>query len=187
MAKMETIIYLVRHAEINYIPDDYSRPLSEKGLQDVLKVTERFKDFKVSKVVSSPYLRAINTVKGVAEEKGLTIELINDFRERKVAKAHIEDFDSFATRQWQDFDFCLEEGESLSVTQSRGIKALENLVEQYSGESIVVGTHGTMLGVILNYYNKSHDYNFWKSIKMPDIFKFTFIDKTLVDITHITV
>ncbi|EOD00634.1 SixA phosphatase family protein [Caldisalinibacter kiritimatiensis] len=77
-----TNIYLVRHAEIKYTPDDFVRPLSEKGKRDVDKVTNFFKDKVINRVISSPYLRAIDTIKYVALDKGLEIEEIYDWKHK---------------------------------------------------------------------------------------------------------
>jgi 2,3-bisphosphoglycerate-dependent phosphoglycerate mutase len=67
---MQTIIYFIWHAAVDYIPDDYSRPLSRKGMLNAIKLTERFSEYEVSSLFSSPYLRAVNTVKGIAESEG---------------------------------------------------------------------------------------------------------------------
>lgn len=184
---MQTHIYLIRHAEINYTPDDYSRPLSEKGKADAAILAERFTDFHVSKVISSPYLRAVDTVKGIAEKKGFAIEIMEDFRERKVADCFLtnEEFHKFAENQWNDFNYRLDGGESLNQTQERGIAAIHTLLDKYSGEDIVVGTHGTILGVILHYYDKKYDYQYWKTLKMPDVFKLAFNGKKLQEIVNI--
>ncbi|EOC99688.1 histidine phosphatase family protein [Caldisalinibacter kiritimatiensis] len=176
---MATNIYLVRHAEVKYIPDDLIRPLSEKGRKDVEKVTSFFKDKLITKIVSSPYLRAIDTIIGVALDKNIEIEKIHDCRERKVANEFIEDFESFINQQWEDFDFHLEGGESLNQVQKRGINVIFDLLERYEGENIVLGTHGTWLSVILNYFDKSYDFSFWKTLKMPDIVLLVFNEKEL--------
>jgi 2,3-bisphosphoglycerate-dependent phosphoglycerate mutase len=185
--EMYTNIYLVRHAEVDYIPDEYSRPLSEKGNNDALKLTELFKEYDVSRVISSPYLRAINTIRGIAEDRGITIEIIYDFRERKIANYPIEDFISFTRQQWNNFNYCLETGENLNEVQARGIDALKSILERYNEEDIVIGTHGTILGVILNFFNKRYDYDFWKSMKMPDIFKLQFKDGNIESIINIKI
>lgn len=182
-----TKVYLVRHAEIDFIPDDYSRPLSQKGKEDVKKVTEFFKNKNITRVLSSPYIRALHTVEGIAKDKGLDIEVVDDFRERKVANSYIEDFETFSELQWKDFDYFLEGGESLNQVQKRGIKALFDVVDKYKGENIVIGTHGTILGVILNYFDKKYDFNFWKTIKMPDIFLLEFEDRKLKHIKNIAI
>lgn len=180
-----TNIYLVRHAEVEYTHDDFLRPLTEKGILDTEKVTKVFKNIKVDVVISSPYIRAIDTIEGIAIDKGLDILIINDFRERKVSDVFIDDFNTFSLRQWENFDYALDNGESLKQVQERGIKALNSILKQYKDNNIVIGTHGTILSTILNYYDRSYDYNFWKTLKMPDIFRLEFEDKKIVNIKRI--
>ena len=183
---METKIYFVRHAAVNYIPDDFIRPLSEKGRQDAKKVTGFFEDKRITKVISSPYMRAIDTIKGAAHRKKLEIETIKDCRERKVANEHIDvdDFFIFAKKQWSDFDFRLEGGESLNQVQKRAVGVVNDLLDRFPGEKIILGTHGTWLGVLLNYFDDKYDYYFWESIKMPDIFLLVFQESQLESITN---
>jgi len=182
-----TNIYLVRHGEVDYIPDDFMRPLSEKGIIDTEKVTKAFRDINVDIVLSSPYIRAIDTVEGIAMDKGVGIELIDNFRERKVDDTPVEDFSGFTKLQWENFDYALENGESLKEVQRRGIDALSKVINKYKNKNVVIGTHGTILCTILNYYDKNHDYNFWKSIKMPDVFKLSFEDNDLKEIAKIDI
>jgi len=180
---METRIYFVRHAESNFTPDDdnYSRPLSAKGKEDAEKLIQYFSDINITKVLSSPYHRAVNTVQGIAEDKGLDTELIDNFRERTVADRYLDDeeFINFVKSQWNDFDYSLEGGESFNQVQERGIMTLEEVIQQYAGENMIIGTHGTWLAVILNYYDKKYDLEFWKTLKMPDAFLLKFTDGDL--------
>lgn len=171
---MTTSIYLVRHAEVDYTPDDFSRPLSAKGKRDIKKVSDFFSNKTITQVISSPYLRAVHTVEEVALKKGFEIERIEDCRERKVANEFIEDFSAFAKKQWEDFDYHLDGGESLNQVQKRAISVLVDLLKRYSGEDIVIGTHGTWLTVVLHYFDQKYDGDFWKTIKMPDIFLLVF-------------
>ena len=108
-----THIYFVRHAQPNFENhDDFSRELSPKGLADRTLVTDYLQDKGVTAVLSSPYRRAVDTVAPLAEELGLIVVTREDFRERKVDSAWIEDFDGFTRRQWADFDYKLSDGES---------------------------------------------------------------------------
>ena len=61
---MKTTVYFVRHAQPNYKNhDDMLRELSAKGLQDRKLVTNFLKDKEIDMVFSSPYKRAVDTVK----------------------------------------------------------------------------------------------------------------------------
>ncbi|ERI92226.1 phosphoglycerate mutase family protein [Clostridiales bacterium oral taxon 876 str. F0540] len=184
---MHTNIYFIRHAEVKYTPDDFIRPLTDKGKEDALTLVKVFKEINITKVISSPYKRAVSTVEPIAKEKHLDIETIEDFKERKVSDVYIEDFLSFSKQQWEDFDFCLYNGETLRITQDRGIKALYQVLRKHKGENIIIGTHGTILGVILNYFDKKYNYDFWFNMKMPDIFRFTFNDEKIECIENIEI
>ncbi len=170
-----TEVYFVRHSKILYTHDDYSRPLSEEGRKFVPLVTEAFKDIPLDVIASSPYIRVIDTIKGVADMKDLEIELYDDLRERKVSNVFIDDFHTFTLNQWNDFDFKLEGGESINEVQKRGSRTLEWILEKYAGKKILVGTHGTFMSVLLNYYDSAIDFEFWRHVRMPDIYKASFV------------
>lgn len=184
---MSTTIYLIRHAEISFIPNENRRGLSEKGKKDARILTERLRSYNISKVISSPYLRAVDTVKGIAEERGLDIEIIDDFRERKITSGYIKDFYFFTKSQWEDFEYCLHQGESLNEVKMRGITAVRMLLSKYKGENMVISTHGTILAAMINYYDSNCDYNFWLNLKMPDVYKLIFEGKELMSIEHIEI
>ena len=89
-----TKVYFVRHAKPDFsIQDDLIRPLTEEGTNDCKKVTEFLLNRDITKVFSSPYKRAIDTIKDFAERLDLKISIIDDFRERKIDNVWIEDFD----------------------------------------------------------------------------------------------
>ena len=185
---MDTIVYFIRHAEPDFqVKEDALRPLTAEGEVKAKQLVNRFKEITVDQVVSSPYKRAYDTVKPMADSKGLEIEILDDFRERKVSdKPWIEDFTSFAQNQWQDFNFKLEGGESLQEVQHRNIKTLEKVLAAYKGKCIVVGTHGTALSTIIYFYEKSFGYESFNSIKkiMPWVVKFTFSIKDKPTISY---
>lgn len=141
-----THIYFVRHAQPNYENhDDFSRELSPKGLEDRALAARYLQSKGVDAVLSSPYRRAMDTVAPLAKGLGLSVVTMEDFRERKVDGAWIEDFDGFTRRQWADFDYKLPGGESLREAQERNLRALDEVLEQFAGKTVVIGSHGTAL------------------------------------------
>lgn len=172
-----TKVYFVRHAQPNYENhDDRERELTEKGLRDREGVTAFLADKDIDVVISSPYRRAVDTVRDFADRYGFEIEMVEDFRERRIDSVWIEDFNAFARRQWADFDYRFSDGESLREVQERNIKALQDVLIRYAGKNIVVGSHGTALSTIIHYYDYSFGYDDFEKIKgkMPWIVQFTF-------------
>lgn len=167
-----TRVYFVRHALPDFsVQDDLTRPLTEKGIADAKKVTGFLLEKQITKVFSSPYKRAVDTIKDFADKLNLYINIIDDFRERKIDDVWIEDFDSFAREQWNDFEYKLPRGESLNEVQKRNIAALHEILEENAGRNIVIGTHGAALSTIINYYDKKFGYSDFERIKhlMPFI------------------
>lgn len=172
-----TMVYFVRHAEPDFQNhDDLTRGLSARGLKDRKLVTEFLWDKGIDAVLSSPFKRAVDTVKEFADAKGMEIKLVDDFRERKIGNEWIDDFDDFSRRQWADFDFRRPDGESLREVQRRNIGALAQVLREYAGKSVVVGSHGTALSTIIHYFDPSFGYNGFQKIKnlMPWIVRFSF-------------
>lgn len=180
-----TTIYFVRHAEPNYENhDDRTRELSPKGLEDRKLVTNFLSDKKIDAVLSSPYRRAVDTVSEFAKSQDLTIQIVEDFRERRIDSGWIADFLSFSRAQWADFDYKLSDGECLREVQERNIRALNRVLEEYQGKTVAVGSHGTALSTIVNYYDRRFGYQEFDKIRalMPWIVRFTFHGKNCVDI-----
>lgn len=183
-----THIYFVRHAEPNYNNhDDYSRELSEKGLSDRKLVTSFLTDKSIDIVLSSPFKRAVDTVKDFADAYGHEIETIDDFRERKVDNCWIDDFYSFAKKQWKDFDYKLSDGETLHEVQERNISALKQVLMTYANKNIVIGSHGTALSTIINFFQPTFGFADFETIRtlMPWIVHFEFEGERCVKIEGI--
>lgn len=172
-----THIYFVRHAQPNYDNhDDFSRELSEKGLEDRKLATAFLEDKNIDMVLSSPYLRSVDTVKHFADKYGFEIQTIEDFRERKIDSVWIEDFNGFCKKQWSDFAYKLSDGESLGEVQKRNVAALNQVLSTYEGKNVVVGSHGTALSTIVNYYQPDFGYEGFEQIRrvMPWIVHMVF-------------
>ncbi len=182
---MVTTVYFVRHAEpVHGHKEDRTRPLTVEGQEDSKKVTEFFKEKDVHAYYSSPYLRSKDTIRGSAEEKGMDIEEHFGLRERENGK--IENTKEMIRKRWEDFHFHEDEGESLTMVQKRNLEAFTEILEKESGRTVVVGTHGTALSMILHHYNPDFQVeDFFRIIDfMPYIVKLTFQGDKLMDLSE---
>lgn len=68
--------------------------------------------------------------------------------------------------------------------QKRNISALETVLEMYNGKNVVIGSHGTALSTIINYFDPSFGYDKFNEIKnlIPWIVKFSFEEKKCLKI-----
>lgn len=172
-----TSVFFVRHAEPNYRNhNDALRELTPQGLEDRKLVTAFLADKAIDLVLSSPFKRAVDTVADFAEKRGLPIETVDAFRERRVDSVWIEDFSAFTQQQWRDFTYKRADGECLQEVQERNITALQAVLRKYPGKNIVIGSHGTALSTVIHYYDPAFGYEDFERIKsvLPWIVEFVF-------------
>lgn len=184
---MQTKIYFVRHAQSHFdATNEQQRPLTAKGMADTPKVSAYLRDKEIHEIYSSPYLRAVQTLTHFSKEVQKPILQVDAFRERKVG-TWIPDFEAFAKGQWADFDYKEEGGESLREVQKRNIEGLMGILKTQKGKHIAIGTHGTALSTILNYFDKTYDYDAFKAIVdiMPILFLVIFEGEQMVSIEKI--
>lgn len=152
-----TKVYFVRHAQpVHSHQEDRTRPLSQEGKRDTALVTELLRDKKIDAFYCSPYLRSLDTIRDAAEEYGLPIHQDERLRERTVGErgnANMRAPNSDLRRRWQDFSWHEPGGESIGQVQQRNTDALREILAENPGKAIAIGTHGTALSAILNYYH----------------------------------
>ena len=166
-----TRVYFIRHAQSDTsIHDGRIRPLTQKGIGDSHLVTRYLSDKNIEIVFSSPFKRAVDTLADFAEKNNFEIRLVEDFRERKsdsnMGRRNAQ-FLPFLERQWADFTYTFSDGECLAEVRERNIAALKEVLVQYEGKNIAIGTHGTALSTIINYYDRT--YGFADFMAMADI------------------
>lgn len=180
-----TLLYFVRHCKpdnTNY--DDRERPLTAEGMEDSEKVMQFLQNKDIDQFISSPYKRSCDTIKKAAEYFKKEIVTDERLRERK-SGMNGNNFEMFK-RRWNDKDYAEEGGESIHSVQKRNIEAVNEILDKYKNKRIVVGTHGTALSSIINYYKKEFGCDdFLKIINyMPYILKLEFEDHTFIKATE---
>ena len=176
---MITSVYFIRHAQSDRsFHDEYTRPLTAEGINDTEKITLALKERGITHILSSPYTRTLQTVQGLSKALALEIETDDGFRERNAGRWHGDKFFDFIRKQWEDFDYRIEGGESLREVQERNVKALNKYLKKYKGHTIAAATHGTALSTIINYFFPEYGYEEFLKIAdlMPFVLKMDFDD-----------
>ncbi len=78
-------LYVVRHAKAGdraaWTGPDEARPISKKGRRQADAIAAMLADEPVTRVLSSPYLRCIQTVEPLAAKRGLEVEVVDALAE----------------------------------------------------------------------------------------------------------
>ena len=152
---------------------------------DAQKVTDIMNNEKIDLIVSSPYIRAIQTIEGIATNKDIEITVYEELRERQLKgafKLTEDEIQQAIKTSFDDIDFQLTDGESIRDVQNRAIPVIKNLLNNYEGKTIIIGTHGNVMTIIMNYFNKAYGYEFWKNTSKPDIYKLVFSGEELLSV-----
>ncbi|MCR8644358.1 histidine phosphatase family protein [Paenibacillus sp. N1-5-1-14] len=182
---MQTTIYMVRHAESPFVfGQEKERGLSDEGHADAVRVADKMDSIHVDYVAASTYERTIQTVQQVAVRRSLPIHTYDELRERPIKgldyKAPWEELLIAIEKSFTDHDYALAGGETTREAQARSIPVLEQIILENKGKSIVLGTHGNIMTIILNYYDASFGYEFWMQTSKPDIYKAVFENGKLI-------
>ena len=181
---METIIYLIRHAQSQ--PSErvhYSEwPLSPVGLGQAAILCDLLEPLGIEMMFSSPYTRCLQTVQPYVDKAGIEMPVNYDIREQTMARQFIVDFDVIWRRSWDDFNFALPGCETSSDAQQRFVAAVNDiLAEPHDLGTIGVSTHGQVLGLFLNYLDRSFGREQAQALKNPDVVRIVAGDRLMWD------
>lgn len=185
MKSVITTIFLVRHAEPDFtVREDLIRPLTPKGWADRLLVTGCLWNEDIDVVCSSPYLRALDTIRDFADKRSLPIFEITDFRERHAGTGwvSVEEFWRRERLQWEDMTRTFSDEESLAEVEARVCPAFARLLRERAGCRIAIAGHGTAFCVLLHSLDPTFGYEEYRQIcsRNPWIVKLTFQNDKLL-------
>lgn len=163
-----TRIYLVRHCEARGNADrvfqgSTDADISERGVRQLEKLSERFRSVKLDAIYSSPLRRALCTADAINRYHGLSITIEPEIRE--INGGHWEG------RKWSDFPilfpdeardwnlapyrFAPEGGEPMTSVYDRMKKAVCEIARREKNRRIAVVSHGC---AIRNFLCFAHGY-----------------------------
>jgi 8-oxo-dGTP diphosphatase len=71
-------VHVIRHAKaknrVEWKDPDHLRPLTKRGRREAVALAERFREERLARLVSSPYVRCVQTLEPLALEAELPIE-----------------------------------------------------------------------------------------------------------------
>jgi len=149
-----TSIYLVRHGQTAWNKEEIFRgrtdvPLDETGLKQAELAGGYFKGIKIHGIYSSPLARAWETAQKIAHFHNLKVQPLQGILDMSFGKwegqSHqdIQKNDKEAYRMWKEEPHLvrLPGGESLDDVRVRAMAALEEVIRNHSGKTLVLVSH----------------------------------------------
>ena len=206
---MDTIIYLIRHAETinensirytNETPQEINEKeiLSIEGEEASKILSENAELKEIDAIWCSSYVRAKQTAKYIAYKNKIQYNLDDRLCERKLG--NIEDLAEFMkdketrdpSREQLAFpDFKTRDGESANETKKRMTECINEIIKNYEGKRIAIVSHGGSIKFyLLNYRSVNERLNLeYKgrelNITSPCLLKLTFRNNRLMELKQI--
>jgi 2,3-bisphosphoglycerate-dependent phosphoglycerate mutase len=168
----DTTIYLVRHAEAPWTPDE-DRPISAQGWHDADRIAGTLGTRPIDAIYVSPYLRARQTLAPLAMRLGVPMDIRMELRERALhgPLRPVIFFERAVRKTWAKPRFAFRGGESNADAQLRAAGLLRWILAKHREQEVVLGTHGNLLALILQLFDPSVDYEFWSELTFPDVYQ----------------
>lgn len=172
---MATDLVLVRHATSVVPtpdgPDELTRPLRSTGLAQARDLVRELLALRPTAVVSSPYLRAVQTVQPTADALAATVGTRWDLREWDSGIAPTPDYARHFAHSWDHPDHVRPGGESLASFSDRVRRALTAVAEEHPGGVVLIGTHGGFAARALLAAGHDVDWPFLDAMPMPAVYR----------------
>jgi 2,3-bisphosphoglycerate-dependent phosphoglycerate mutase len=100
--------------------------------------------------------------------------MVENLRERDVPAMRMSEFEAMIREAWLDPDSSPGGGESNLDAQERGVAVMRRIIERHPEQQVVISTHGNLMALIMNALDKTYDYDFWRGLSFPDIYRLHF-------------
>ncbi|MFB9277630.1 histidine phosphatase family protein [Cohnella cellulosilytica] len=169
-------IILIRHCKAG--GQEPTAPLTDEGRLQAEQLAEFLTGRRIDYMVSSPFDRAIATIRPLAQRRSLEIHIEDRLCERGLSSEQLPDWMEKLSESFVDLDLKFPGGESSREAMNRGISVIKELIERQE-RNIAVVTHGNLLSLILKHYNDRFGFNEWRSLTNPDVYELALSDKEM--------
>jgi len=160
-------LLLIRHAEATGQAPECD--LTDAGCAQADRLSKRLSDLGVDRLYSSPFRRAIKTLQPFAEHAELGIEIIDEWRERVLARKPLADWQDHIKRSFQDRDYAAPGGESHNHVSDRAIASLTSR-DSWNDGIPAIASHGNLISSLLSLVDAKVGFEDWAGMRNPDLF-----------------
>ncbi len=164
---LNKILYLVRHCQAS--GQEPEAPLTQEGIIQANLLADFFSRVHVERIVSSPFVRAYQSITPLADRLGITIELDDRLTERVLSTAVLPDWRDHLLKTFDDLDLCLVGGESSRAAMQRAV-AVVNEILLHDTKTTFFVTHGNLMTLLLKHFHQQIGFAEWQCLTNPDIY-----------------
>ena len=164
------VLHIVRHCEP--AGQEPFAPLSERGKRQAETLCAFLARFDIERIVSSPFVRALESIQPLGACLGIGVETDLRLVERTLSAVPIADWRERLRESFQDLDLVIEDGESSQVAMERARNAVADVLDHPAHQTVVV-THGNLMALMLKTFEDSIGFELWERLTYPDVYSVT--------------
>ncbi|MCW5316844.1 histidine phosphatase family protein [Nostoc sp. KVJ3] len=170
---MRKILYIVPHCQA--VGQEPNAPLTSEGNLQAIALADLLFGLGIERVISSPFVRAYQSIVPLSERLGLSIETDNRLIERVLCTTPLNDWRERLAESFTNLDLYLDGGESSRIAMARGIAVIDEILQQETN-TIAIVTHGNLMALILKHFDDRIGYAEWEKLSNPDVYRVQFFN-----------
>jgi 2,3-bisphosphoglycerate-dependent phosphoglycerate mutase len=168
-------IYLIRHCKAEGQAAEAA--LTPEGCLQAEHLVGFFARKPVDFIISSPYERAVSTVRPLAEARGIAMHTDERLRERVLFGGELDQWRDKLKQTFFNLDLKFPGGESSREAIDRGMAVIREMISRPENDIAVV-THGNLMSLILMRIGAGEfGFDEWKALTNPDVYELSIRDK----------
>ncbi|KAB2451058.1 histidine phosphatase family protein [Bacillus sp. CH126_4D] len=125
---------------------------------------------QIDYIISSPFVRAIDSIRPYALQANLSIQEDERLAERILSDVPMADWMQKLESTFTNIDIAFSGGESTKQATDRAISLIQDVLQLNHTTTLLV-THGNLLTLILKRFDHTIGFNEWRALTNPDVYE----------------
>jgi 2,3-bisphosphoglycerate-dependent phosphoglycerate mutase len=161
-------LYVVRHCQAE--GQEADAPLTPEGVAQSNSLADSLATANIERIISSPYIRATQTIEPLARRLNLAVELDIRLVERVLCSGARPDWQERLRASFSDLDLSFAGGESSREAMQRAVAVVTD-IQRHSAQSTLLVTHGNLMALLLKHFDDAIGYAEWRALSNPDVYR----------------
>lgn len=164
---MSKVLYVVRHCQAE--GQEPAASLTERGRCQAEALCTFLVRLNVNRIVSSPFARAVESIRPLSVRLGIPVETDQRLVERTLSTVPLADWREQPRTSFQDLDRVIGGGESSRAAMQRASAVLADILGHPAKRTVVV-TQGNLMALMLKTFDGRIGFDLWERLTCPDVY-----------------
>ncbi|PYQ32037.1 MAG: histidine phosphatase family protein [Acidobacteria bacterium] len=161
-------LYVVRHCKAE--GQEADARLTPEGVAQASSLADSLATANIERIISSPYMRATQSIAPLARRLGLAVEIDTRLVERALCSGSRPDWQDCLRASFLDLDLSFEGGESSREAMRRAVAVVTD-IQRHPAQRTLLVTHGNLMAILLKYFDDSIGFAEWCALSNPDVYR----------------